>query len=92
MLAYVWALKDQNIALNQLEADWYVIAWSAKWLGDPPSKIIYYDQRHAKNIEDDRAILRPLWKLLDEADIVITQNGKRFDSPRLNARFITHGM
>ena len=52
---------------------------------------MYRDQRNAKDILDDKAILKPLWKLLDEADIVITQNGKNFDSPKLNARFIMHG-
>lgn len=90
--AYVWDLKDQNIALNQIKQDWAVIAWSAKWLNDPPSKILYYDQRNSKDPYDDKKILIPLWKLLDEADIVITQNGQRFDSPKLNARFIYHGM
>jgi DNA polymerase elongation subunit (family B) len=92
MLAYVWGLRDQNIALNSLKQEWYVLGWSAKWLGDPPSKVVYYDQRKAKDKENDKAILLPLWKLLDEADIVITQNGKNFDSPKLNARFIIHGM
>jgi len=92
VLAYVWALKDQNVAVNQIHKDWYVIAWAAKWYGDPASKVIYRDQRGAKNIEDDKAILKDLWKLLDEADIVITQNGKNFDTPKLNARFIMHGM
>lgn len=92
MLAYVFGRKDQNIGTNQIYSDWYVLAWSAKWLGDPASKIFYRDQRNAKRIEDDRAILLPLWKLLDEADIVITQNGKNFDSPRLNSRFILNGM
>jgi DNA polymerase elongation subunit (family B) len=92
MVAYVWGLRDQNISLNQIRNDWYVLAWSAKWLGDPPSKVMYKDQRHAKHIENDKQILIPLWKLLDEADIVVTQNGKNFDGPKLNARFITHGM
>jgi DNA polymerase elongation subunit (family B) len=92
MLAFVWGLKDQNISLSQVKHDWHIIAWAAKWLGDPASKTIYRDQRNAKNIEDDRDILKDLWKLLDEADIVITQNGKNFDTPKLNARFITHGM
>lgn len=41
-------------------------------------------------MEDDEALLKPLWHLLDDADIVITQNGKAFDSKMLNARFITH--
>ena len=92
MLAYVWGRRDQNISTGQLKSDWYIIAWSAKWLGDPASKIIYYDQRHAKNVENDKAILKPLWELLNEADIVITQNGKNFDCKKVNARFILHGM
>lgn len=92
MLAYVWDRHQVNISLNQLKDDWHVIAWAAKWLGDPPSKVMYRDQRNAKNVADDKAILEPLWKLLDEADIVITQNGKNFDSPKLNARFLLNGM
>lgn len=92
VLAYVWGLKDENIGVNQINRDWYIIAWAAKWLGEPASKAIYQDQRNAKNIEDDKTILRALWKLLDEADIVITQNGKNFDTPKLNSRFIIHGM
>lgn len=92
MLAYVWGLKDQNIGLNQIQRDWFVLAWAAKWLGDPETKVMYQDQRHAKRIENDREILLSLWKLLDTADIVITQYGSGFDAPRLNARFITYGM
>lgn len=92
MLAYVWGLRDQNIALNQIKEDWYVIAWSAKWLGDPPSKTVYYDLRNAKSKHTDKSILGPMRELLDEADIVITQNGRNFDSKRLNARFILNGM
>jgi len=49
------------------------------------------DQRYAKNIEDDSGILREIWKMLDEADIVITQNGRKFDQKKLNARFILNG-
>ncbi len=92
MLAYVWGRRDVNVAINQLKSDMHVIAWAAKWLGDPPRKVVYMDQRNAKSIENDREILRPLWHLLDEADIVVTQNGKAFDSKILNARFIMHGM
>lgn len=29
--------------------------------------------------------------MLDEADIVITQNGRKFDQKKLNARFILNG-
>ena len=92
ILAYVWDIWDQNIALNQIVEDWSVLSWSAKWLGDPPSKTMYEDQRNAKNVRDDRKLLKRIWELLDEADVVITQNGRRFDSKKLNARFIQNGM
>lgn len=90
--AYVWDLKDQNVGLSQIVRDWNVLAWGAKWLDDNPSKMQYRDQRNAKDVHDDKEMLTGLWKLLDEADVVITQNGKNFDGPKLNARFIMHGM
>jgi DNA polymerase elongation subunit (family B) len=91
ILGYVWQLWDQNIALNQIYKDWHVLSWSAKWLDAPAKETMYMDQRDAKNIEDDRAILKALWHLLDEADVVITQNGVKFDQKKLNARFVIHG-
>lgn len=92
MLVYVWGLKDQYVDIHQIHSDWSVLAWAAKWLDEPASKTIYMDVRKAKDLRDDKAILQPLWELLNEADIVITQNGKSFDGPKLNARFMLHGM
>lgn len=92
MLGYIWDLWDQNVGLNQIKSDWHLLSWSAKWLGDPPSKTMYADQRHAKDIQDDRELLKGIWRLLHEADIVITQNGRSFDQKKLNARFILNRM
>ena len=91
IMSYVWRLWDQNVGLNQIEEDWHIMSWSAKWLDDAPSKVMYQDQRNAPNIEDDKDLLVDIWNLLDEADIVITQNGKSFDQKKLNARFIING-
>lgn len=91
IMSYVWRLWDQNVGLNQIEQDWHIMSWAAKWLDDDETKVMYMDQRKAKNIEDDKKILKEIWKLLDEADIVITQNGKSFDQKKLNARFILNG-
>lgn len=89
ILGYVWQLWDQNVSLNQIKQDWYILSWGAKWLGS--DKIIYMDQRRAPHIEDDRLLLQGIWDLLNEADIVVTQNGKKFDEKKLNARFIQKG-
>lgn len=91
ILGYVWGLWENDLGLNQVKSDWHILAWAAKWLDDPASKIMYMDQRNAKNIEDDKEILKGIWKLINEADIVITQNGKAFDEKKLNARFILNG-
>lgn len=91
LLVYVWNLKDQYVGLNQMVQDWHIMAWSAKWLGEPASSIQYYDQRKLK-VGNDLPILKPLWRLLNRADIVLTQNGKAFDAKKINARFMLHGM
>lgn len=88
--AYVWGLWDNNVALNQIKQDWTVLSWSAKWLEDSPNKMMYADVRGQKNVRDDKKLLVKIWKLLDEADVVITQNGIKFDSKKLNARFAIH--
>jgi DNA polymerase elongation subunit (family B) len=88
IVAHVWGLRDQNISLNQIVKDWQVIAFAAKWLGAPAKDICYADTRKMS----EKALLVNIWKLLDQADIVITQNGQNFDSRKLNARFIEYGM
>ena len=92
LLGYFWSIWQQNVALNQIEMDWSIVSWSAKWLDDAPNKTMYMDQRNAPKLEDDKVLLQHIWNLLDKADIVIAQNGKNFDHKKLNARFILNGM
>lgn len=92
MLAYVWGLWDQNIGLNMIKEEWYILSYAAKWLGDKPSKTTYVDQEGMVPQNDDSILLQSIWDLLNEADVVITQNGIKFDVKKLNARFILKGM
>lgn len=90
IVGYVWGLWDQTVGLNQIKSDWHLLSYAAKWLGD--STVHYRDQRKARDIEDDKGPLKEVWNLLDEADIVVWQNGRQFDHKKLNARFILNGM
>lgn len=90
MEVFVWSLGDQHVGLEQIKEDWSILSWAAKW--KDKKQIIYRDLRDARNVNNDKLLLGELWKLLDEADIVITQNGKKFDSKKVNARFIQNGM
>ena len=87
---YCWGLFDQNIGLEMVKEFTSVLSWSAKWYGDSDDKIMYEDNRHKKNVRDDKDLLKGIHKLLNQSDIVITQNGKRFDSKKLNGRFAIH--
>lgn len=87
--AHIWSIWQQGVGLNQIEADWHILSFCAKWLGE--DEVIYMDQRNAKNIEDDTELLESLWTLLNEADVVIGQNCRRFDVKKVNARFILNG-
>lgn len=89
ILASVWRIWDQNISLGQIKSDWHLLSFAAKWLGE--RKVIYKDQSRAKNVEDDRALLISIHILLNEAEIVISHHGKKFDLPAINSRLITKG-
>lgn len=89
---WCWGIHEQEIGLNQIKHDWSVVSWAARWKDDPKGKVMYGDNRNAKNIRNDKHILKGIWKLLDEADIVIGQNSMSFDIKKLNTRFIKHGM
>lgn len=90
--AYVWGLFEQNVGLEMIKTDWSVLSFSAKWLGAPEDEVMYHDTKNEKNVRDDYNIMKIIHSLLCEADVVVHQNGIRFDIPKLNARFLKHGL
>ena len=89
MEVYCWGLFDQNISLDMIIKDWSVLSFSAKWIGS--DKVMYQDTSKKADVRDDKDLIKSIWLLLNEADCVLTQNGKRFDVKKLNSRFLTHG-
>lgn len=87
-LVYSWGLGEQNIPLEFLVRDWSICAWGAQWLGS--DKTMYMDNRHKKNIYDDKALVKGLIKLINQADVVIGQNVKGFDLRKVAARADFH--
>lgn len=90
-LAYTWGAWNQNIHPEQIESDWFVLTWAAKWIFENK---VYSGKLTSKEAlqEDDKRIMQSMWKLLDEADIVIAHNADKFDIPRINTRFLVHGI
>lgn len=90
IVAYVWSLWKVNVGLNQILEDWSILSYCYKWLGE--KKVHYDDVSGQADLRDDSKLLQGLWNFLDEADIVIAQNGIAFDVKKINARFIQAGM
>lgn len=89
ILGQVWGLWDQNIGLNQIQKDWSILSYCAKWHGD--DRVIYEDVRNQEDINNDECLLDGIWDLLNQADFVVGQNSKRFDVKKINARLILNG-
>lgn len=89
LLGFVWQLWDNNVALNQIKEDWSILSWSAKWLGE--DEVFYQDNRHSKDLDDDKDLMKGLWKLLDECDIAVGHNIRKFDDRKISSRFILNG-
>jgi DNA polymerase III epsilon subunit-like protein len=89
--AKVWGIWNQNISIDQIESDWFVFTWAAKWLFEDK---VYSGSLTSKEAirQDDKRILKGIWELLNEADIVVAHNGDKFDIPKLNTRFLLAGM
>ena len=91
MKGYIFSLWKDNVNLDKLISDWYVLCWSAKWLF---SKEILGDSltSNEAKLQDDRRIIIKLAELLNQADIIITHNGKKFDLLKINARLLIHNL
>lgn len=90
MKAHLWSMWQHGVGLNQIETDWHMLSFCCKWAHS--DEVFYYDQRHAKDIEDDYELVLKLWHFLNEADVVVGHNSKRFDTKKANSRFILNGL
>jgi len=85
-LAYVWGIWEQNVNVNHMVSSSTTLCWAAKWLGD---KKVMFDSIHSSS---PKKMLKGIHDLLDEADVVIHYNGRKFDIPTLNKEFLLSGM
>lgn len=90
--SYHWGLFDQNVGLDQIRQEWSILSYSSKWLADKSVEFRHTGGRGVAKVRDDKTLLTALHAVLDEADIVIAQNGKEFDLKKINARLAIHGM
>jgi DNA polymerase elongation subunit (family B)/predicted RNA-binding Zn-ribbon protein involved in translation (DUF1610 family) len=77
-----WGLFQQNISIGQLIESSSVLCWAAKWLCE---KKVYFSSIFHTTFTK---MIKEIYNLINEADAIITYNGKRFDMPTLNKEFL----
>lgn len=81
-----WGMFNQNFSIDQIEEDWELLSYSAKWMDD--DEVMYSDITE----KSEKEILEELHSLFNEADFMIAHNGRRFDLKKIRARMIINGL
>lgn len=85
-IVHRWQLYgNDTTALSQLVQPQEMMCASYKWHGEDP-QFIMAPAYH--KFMPEEAGLEHLWDVVNEADCLITYNGKKFDVPRLNTAFL----
>lgn len=91
MEIFVWGLYKQHPGPHQIIKESSLLSYSAKWLNEP-DVIGEHVTTGEAHVREDYSILEGLWNVVDEADIIIAHNAKRFDVRVMNASFLKNGI
>lgn len=92
LLGYTWEIWEANVIKVVKRMSILCVSW--KWLDEKkPHNIAQIDSKSYKaGVENDYDVVKKIRDLMDEADIVVTQNGKSFDIPILRGRMLELGI
>lgn len=85
-LGYVWDIWKGIMPPKQVVQQWDVMMVGTHWLNSPDSVQVFSEFHHGY-----MPMLSAVWDLVDQADVMLTYNGKRFDRPRLNTVWAVNG-
>lgn len=88
LLGYAWGTWKTDII--RVEQEWQMICFAYKWYGSKKGPT--FVRPPLDEPWDDEAMVKTLWKLFDEADILIGHNVDKFDKKKTNALFLRHGL
>lgn len=85
-VVHSWGLHNQFHSINQVMEDPYIMSFAAQWVGS--KKIEFRSTYH----DGRKEMLARMWTLMDEADALLSWNGKGFDTKWAYGEFIREGM
>lgn len=88
MTGYSWDIWKEQGSMDFITKDWYILCWCAKFLD---GREVFNGSLHTSCFSEKK-MLANLHNIMNKADVIVTQNGIRFDIPKINTRFIAYGM
>lgn len=74
---------------DTINRDWTMLGAAWKWKGEDTAQVVSVTPSEPLN---DEGIVRALYSVLDEADIIIGHNSDKFDIKKFNTRAIAYGL
>ena len=87
----LWGCGKQYVSSKRIKKDWIVLSYAAKWVCTDSLFSKVMRPREIKNW-DDKRLVKGLWDLFNQADIIIGHNLNGFDIKKMNWRFEMCGL
>lgn len=93
--AYSLKMYSKYINPDAIKRDIWMVCAAWKWLGKPfvaSTSVLNDPDRFNKDYADDYHVVKTLWDLMHDTDILIAHNGDNFDWKIFTSRCIYHGL
>jgi len=90
-VTYSWRPDDRFHPHQFTIRESYMLSWAAKWRDDKKLMGDVLTTHEAREGDDER-LLRSLYDVMVEAEVVVAHNIQRFDWPRFNGFILEHGL
>lgn len=90
-----WGLYHEGGGFDNVLQDWSLICLAYKWEHEKTANVIsirHDAKKFNKTVHDDSHVLKTFIPILEQADILVGHNSKKFDTKKLTARAIANGM
>lgn len=84
-VSYTWGRWGVNIGIDQTKETGSMVCFAAKWYGQ--DEIEFYSEWY----DGEEEMVHQAWRLLNEADVVVSFYGSKFDVPHINTSCLRFG-
>jgi DNA polymerase elongation subunit (family B) len=94
IVATTWNLYPESISHENMIQDWFMLCVAWKELGGKMQTVSLLDdkKRFKKDCTDDYHVVKTIRDALEDVDILVHQNGDRFDMRMLTTRLMYHNL